>query len=101
MDIIAKSSIEHKKLTTSAEIVSYRLTGLKRYETYTKIKTKGGFKGIPTPYPTLYKNIQGFVDGTMMVVAAMANTGKAQPVTTVIPTPDGMRQFRDLVLGLS
>lgn len=36
---------------------------------------------------------------TYTVISGYAGSGKAQPITTIIPTPNGMKQLKDLKIG--
>ena len=74
-NIIKKLAKESRKIIIP-EVISYRGDADKRIEEYDKAKLHGGYLGIATPWKSLDKIIQGFVDGSLTVFTAVANTGK-------------------------
>ena len=63
--------------SSSSKLVSYRESGKDRFDDYRRVKEKEGLEGIPTKWPRLNKSIEGWVNGSFNVVAAIANTGKS------------------------
>lgn len=76
VDLLSKISIELKAVSTRSPIVSYKKSGGARFEDYVLARDAGGIIGIETPWDKLNGGIQGWVDGSLNVVAAMSNTGK-------------------------
>jgi hypothetical protein len=74
--VLADVSRVCKDKARTARIVSHRASADLRIAAYDKVRKSGGFSGLRTPWPTLNKSIQGWVNGTLNVITAMANTGK-------------------------
>ena len=60
-----------------------------RLKVYDELKAVGGYRGLPTPWPSINGAIQGWVNGTLNVVIGFQNVGKAQPNTQPVLTPSG------------
>ena len=76
LKMLGEASLSLRPLSTHSQVVSYRETGKERFDQYQDTKEFGGLVGIETPWKSLDKSIQGWVDGTFNVVTAMQNTGK-------------------------
>lgn len=76
IDTLSRVASDLKAISTRNPIISYRDTGESRYESYIEAKEAGGVIGTKTPWDKLNSGIQGWVDGSLNVVAAMSNTGK-------------------------
>ena len=76
LKILGEASLALRPLSTHSQVVSYRDTGKERFDQYQDTKEFGGLIGIPTPWKSLDRAIQGWVNGTLNVITAMQNTGK-------------------------
>lgn len=69
--VLAKCNVKSKG------VVSFKEQAIARTAHYAAVKAGGGPVTLPTPWPTLNKETQGLVDGSLSVVLAPANTGKS------------------------
>jgi hypothetical protein len=76
LDQLTRLSSDLKAVSSRNPIVSYRDSGESRFDDYLVARDSGGVIGIRTPWDKLNDGIQGWVDGSFNVVAAMSNTGK-------------------------
>jgi replicative DNA helicase len=76
LKMLGEASLELRPLSTHSQVVSYRDTGKERFDQYQDTKEFGGLIGINTPWKSLDKAVQGWVNGTFNVITAMQNTGK-------------------------
>lgn len=60
---------------------------------------KGAMKGLPVTSTLLNNYINGLVLGNITMVAGASGAGKAQPVDTIIPTPNGDVRMGDIKVG--
>ena len=84
IDTLSKVASELKAVSTRNPIVSYRESGEDRYDSYVEAKEAGGIIGTKTPWDKLNSGVQGWVDGSLNVVAAMSNTGKTWFLTVCV-----------------
>jgi len=75
--ILSDATLRLKAESKKEETVSYRKSGPERFKSYIDSKATKGLLGIPTPWKKLDIIIQGWVNGSLNVVAAMSNTGKS------------------------
>ena len=59
-----------------SKVVSHRKSADDRIAYYDEVKKSGGMLGIETPWPALNKNIQGWVNNTLNIIAGVAGCGK-------------------------
>lgn len=76
LKILTQTALDLQPLSTAARVASFVETGPTRLKEYEEAKSHGGLLGIPTKWDKLNTSIQGWVNGTLNVVAAMQNTGK-------------------------
>lgn len=69
-----------------------------RIEIYDSVRSIGGLVGVPSPWEGLNLRIQGWVDGTMNVVAAPSNHGKSW--MTVLCAEEGLKHGDVLLVTL-
>lgn len=60
---------------------------------------KGSMRGLPVSSKLLNSVVNGQVAGNITMVAGASGAGKAQPISTIIPTPKGDRMMGDLKVG--
>jgi len=77
LDNIIESAVELKSRTIGGQVESYETSGESRVESYLAAKAVGGVVGMPTMWPTINHNIQGWVDGCLHVIAGMTGVGKS------------------------
>jgi len=68
--------ISEHSYASKAKPSSFRKDGIKSVETYVKLSSKGGLDGVPTPWDSLDRTTQGWVNGSFNVITAMTSTGK-------------------------
>lgn len=76
LTLMGDAALRHRKRSLRASVVSYKDSSKTRLANYESLKTLGGYRGVSTPWDSLDKCIQGWVNGTLNVVTGMQNTGK-------------------------
>jgi len=76
LKILTKTALDLQPLSTAARVESFVESGPTRLKEYENAKSRSGLLGIPTKWEKLNSSIQGWVNGTLNIVAAMQNTGK-------------------------
>jgi len=66
-----------KATSSGNQVMSYRETGYDRIGAYEDAKANSGIIGITTPWDTINRNTQGWVNGSLNVIAALSGTGKS------------------------
>lgn len=77
LDTMTRAVMALRSRTKVELPVSFRDSGDDRIRKYLELKEHSGLLGMPTPWPRLNTNIQGWCDGTLNVITAMMNTGKS------------------------
>lgn len=76
LELMSHGSLAMRTKSKAESPVSFRESGEDRIKLYDDLKAVDGLLGMPTPWPRLNANIQGWCDGTLNVITAMMNTGK-------------------------
>lgn len=76
LDVLSDCVLTLRRTVSRGEVSSYKKSGESRLGKYRRLHDVKGLLGIPTPWESLNATIQGWVNGCLHVITALANTGK-------------------------